>query len=210
MDFFDAVTTQGTIRKYEKREVDDKLIGVILHMANHADSAGSLQGWEFIVVKDPEIKKQLHKAALKLDVVKDAPVDIVVCADLKKFSLKYEERGEYLYSIQDTAGVITIMMLTAQILGLGANWIRTFDEQAVKIALGLPNDIRPVGIITLGHPLEKMEKKNVKPFEHMTSLDQFKKKYDISYMFQTGPKEEVFKPIVNQIIDKLKKSNRNY
>lgn len=205
MDFFSAVTTLGPVKKYEKKEVDDKLIGVILYMANHADSAGNLQGWEFIVVRDFEVKKQLHKAALKLDVVKDAPVDIVVCADLKKFSLKYEERGEYLYSIQDTAGAITIMMLTAQLLGLGTNWIRAFDEHDVKTALGLPNELRPVGIITLGYPFEKTQKKNLKEFEHMTSLDQFKKKYDASYLFQIGPKEEVFKPIVNQIIDKLKK-----
>lgn len=205
MDFFNAITTSGTVKKYEKKDVDDKLIGVILYMANYADSVGNLQGWEFIVVRDPEIKKRLYKAALKLDVVKDAPVDIVVCADLKKFSVKYDERGEYLYSIQDTASAITIIMITAQILGLGTNWIRAFDEQDIKMTLGLPNDLRPVGIITLGYPLEKSEKKNLKPFEHMTSLDMFKKKYDISYMFQIGPKEEVFKPIVNQIIDKLKK-----
>ncbi len=205
MDFFNAVTTLGTVKKYEKKEVDDKLIGVILHMANHADSAGNLQGWEFIVVRDPEVKKRLYKASLKLDVVRDAPVDIVVCADLKKYSLKYDERGEYLYSLQDTAGAINIMMVTAQILGLGINWIRAFDEQDIKQTLGLPNELRPVGIITLGYPLEKSQKKNLKPFEYMTSIDMFGKKYDISYLFQVGPNEEAFKPIVNQIIDKLKK-----
>lgn len=205
MDFFNAVTTLGTVKKYEKREVDDKLIGVILHMANYADSAGNLQGWEFIVVRDPEVKKRLYKASLKLDVVRDAPVDIVVCADLKKYSLKYDERGEYLYSLQDTAGAINIMMITAQLLGLGTNWIRAFDEQDIKQTLGLPNELRPVGIITLGYPLEKSEKKNLKPFEYMTSIDMFRKKYDISYLFQVGPTEEAFKPIVNQIIDKLKK-----
>lgn len=208
MDFFNAITTQGTVKKYEKKEVDDKLIGVMLYMANHADSVGNLQGWEFIVVRDPEVKKHLHKAALKLDVVKNAPVDIVVCADLKKFSLKYEERGEYLYSIQDTAGAITVMMITAKILGLETNWIRAFDEQDIKQTLGLPNDLRPVGIITVGYPFEKSGKKSLKPFESMTSLDMFKRKYDISYLFQTGPKEEVFKPIVNQIIDKLKDIRR--
>ena len=205
MDFFSAITTQGTAKRYEKKEVDDKLIGVMLYMGNHAESAGNLQGWEFIVVRDPEIKKRLSKAAMKLDIVKDAPVDIVVCADLKKFSLKYEERGEYLYSIQDTAGAITIMMITAQMLGLGTNWIRAFDEQDIKQTLGLPNDLRPVGIITVGYSLEKAGKRNLKQFEYVTSLDMFKRKYDISYLFQIGPKEDVFKPIVNQIIDKLKK-----
>ncbi len=204
MDFFSAVNTLGTVKKYEKKDVDDKSIGVILYMANNFPSVGGLQGWEFIVVRDPEVKKSLHRAALKLDVVKDAPVDIVVCADLKKISLKYEERGEYLYSIQDTSGAIVIMMLTAQILGLGTNWVRAFDEQNIKITLGLPNELRPVGIITLGYPAEKSDRKP-KPFENMTSFNRFKQKYDISYMFQTGPKEEVSKPIVNQIIDKLKK-----
>lgn len=205
MDFFNAVTSQGTVKKYEKKEVDDKLIGVILYMANYADSVGNIQGWDFIVVRDQEVKNQMHKAAFKLDVVKDAPVSIVVCADLKKFSLKYEERGEYLYSIQDTAGAVTIIMLTAQILGLGTNWIRAFDEKEMKQILSLPNEVRPMGIVTLGYPAIKTERKKPRNFEYMTWIDQFKRKYDISYMFQIGPKEEVFKPVVNQIIDKLKK-----
>ncbi len=209
MDFFEAVTNLGIVKKYEKKEVDDKLIGVMLHMANNADSAGSVQGWEFIVVRDPEIKTQLSKAALKLDIVKTAPVDIVVCADLKKFSLKYNERGEYLYSIQDTAGAITLMMVTAQLLGLGTNWIRSFDEESVKQILALPNEVRPVGIITVGYPYEKTKKSDLKPFEHMTSAEQFKKKYDISYMTQVGPKEEVFKPIVQQIMEQINKRKRN-
>lgn len=195
----------GTVKKYEKKEVDDKLIGVMLYMANYADSVGGLQDWEFVVVKDTEIRKGLYKAALKLDVVKDAPVDIVVCADLKKASLKYEERGEFLYSVQDASGAITIMMLTAQILGLGTNWIRAFDEEEMKSVLNLPNELRPMGIVTVGYPFEKTLRKNIKPFENMTSLDTFRKKYDISYMFQIGPKEEVFKPIVNQVIDRFKK-----
>ena len=209
MDFFNAVTSQGTVKKYEKKDVDDKLIGVMLFMANHADSAGNLQPWEFIVVKDPDTKQRLHKAAFKIDVVRDALVDIVVCADLKKATLKYEERGERIYAVQDTAGAITIMMITAEILGLGANWIRTFDEDDVKTTLGLPNDVRPFGIITLGYPSDKSPKKNHKAFESMTSLDVFKKKYDISYMYQLGPKEEVFKPLVNQIMDKMKKKERH-
>lgn len=205
MDFFDAITTRAVVKKFDKTPVNDKLIGAILYMANNAESAGDMQEWQFIVVKDEEIKKQLYNASLKLDVVKDAPVDIVVCADLKKISMKFHERGEYLYSVQDTASVITIMFLTAKILGLGANWIRAFDEAKVKEILGLPADIRPVGIVTLGYPSEKSEKKKLDPFEHLTWVDKYHQKYNISAMLQPGPAEEVFKPIINQIIDKLKK-----
>lgn len=205
MDYFDAVISRTGVKKYEKREVDDKLIGVILHMANYAESAGNLQAWEFIVVKDEDTKKKLSEAALRLNIVKDAPIDIVVCADLRKMSLKYQERGEYLYAVQDTASAITIMSITAQFLGLGINWVRAFDEDNIRQILGLPAHIRPLGIVTLGYPLEKSDIVKRQPVENLTWVDFYKRKYNKAYMFQTGPTEEVFKPIVNQILDKLKK-----
>lgn len=206
MDFFDAITKRATVKRYEKKDVDDKLIGVILYTANYAESAGNLQAWEFIVVKDDEdARSQLYNASLKSDAVKSAPVNIIVCADTKKLSLKYQERGENVYAVQDTASVATIMVLTAQMLGLGANWIRALDEDKVKQIFGIPADIRPVGIVTVGYPAEKSEIIRRQPIENLTWYNFYKKKYNKAYYFQTGPKEEVFKPIVNQLIDKLKK-----
>ena len=205
MDFFDAVTKHIQTKKFEKTEVDDKLIGVMLYMANHAESAGDQQAWEFVVVRDEKVKKHLDDAALKIGVIKSAPISIVVCADLTKQTLKYHERGEYLYSLQDTASAITIMQLTAEILGLGTNWIRAFDEGKIKMILELPDDMRPVGIVSVGYPIEKVKERNLKPFENLTWLNRYRGKSNQSYMFQVGPKEEAFKPIVNQILDKLKK-----
>ncbi len=208
MDFFDAVTGHMNVRRYEKTEVEDKLVGVMLYMANQAESAGDLQAWEFVFVREGKVKEKLYNAALNMNIVREAPVDIVVCADLKKQSLKYHERGEYLYSVQDTASAITVMMVTAELLGLGANWIRAFDESKVKEILSLPDSIRPVGIITVGYPLERAKERTRNPFERLTWLDQYHKKSDISYLYQTGPKEDVFKPIVNQILEKLKKKDK--
>ncbi|MBI2543036.1 MAG: nitroreductase family protein [Candidatus Aenigmarchaeota archaeon] len=210
MNFFDAVTSRKPVKKYEDKKVDDKFIGVMLYMANQAESAGDLQAWEFVVVKNEDVKKKLYEAALKLDVVKNAPVDIVVCADLRKFSMKYHERGEYLYSIQDTASAITVMMITAEILGLGTNWVRAFDEDKVKQILSLPPDIRPVGILTVGYPTIKVETKRKTEYENLAWLDNYKSKYPLSYMFQHGAVkwEEGFKPIGNQIIDKIKKKGK--
>ena len=208
MDFFDAVAEKAHVRRYEKTDVEDKLIGVMLYMANSAESAGDMQSWEFVVVRDSKVKEGLYNASLKLNIVREAPVNIVVCADLKKQSLKYHERGEYVYSLQDTASAITIMMVTAELVGLGTNWVRAFDEAKVKQVLGLPDNIRPVGIITVGYPLEKTRENNRSPFEYLTWVDQYHKKSDKSYLYQTGPKEDVFKPILNQILDKLKKKDQ--
>ncbi len=205
MNVFDAITSRVAVKRFEPKLVDDKLIGVILYMGTHAPSAGNVQPWEFIVVKDEDTKKKLFEAALKQDQVKNAPVDIVVCADLKRASLKYQERGEFVYSIQDTAGVITIMMITANALGLGSDWVRAFDEEAIKDILGLPKELRPVGIISIGYPKEKPDKEKLIPFERLVWFDRYKQKYHISEFFQPGPKQEVFKPIGDQIIEAIKK-----
>lgn len=205
MNIFDAITTRAAVKKFEPKLVDDKLIGVILYMATHAPSAGNIEPWEFVVVKDKDTKKKLYEAALKQEQVRDAPVDIVVCADLKRASLKYQERGEFLYSIQDTAGAITIMMITANALGLGSDWIRAMDEESVKDILNLPKELRPVGIIAIGYPKEKPEKEKLIPFERLVWYDKYKQKYHIAEFFQPGPRQEVFKPIGEQIVEAIRK-----
>src|SRR4030042_995737 len=211
MNVFDAVTTWVPVKKFDKKPVDDKLIGVMLYMATHAESAGNLQGWEFIIVKDDATKEKLYKAALKQDQIKSAPVCIVVCADLKKFSLKYHERGEFLYSIQDTSSAVTIILLTATSLGLGSDWIRAFDEDSVKDILELPDEIRPVGIIPLGYAKERVKRDERIPFDRLTWYDKYKQKYLVSMFFQPGPspyKEDTFVPLFRQIKERIEKYNK--
>lgn len=205
MNIFDAITTYASVKKFEKKPIDDKLIGVILYMGNQVESAGMLQEWEFIVVKNEKIKKELAEAALKEMHIAQAPVVIVVCADLKKASLKYQERGEILYAIQDTASVITLMQLTAHVLGLGSDWVRAMDEEKVKDILALPAEIRPVGILPIGYPAEKPTKKIGIPYERLTWLDRYREKSVTSYMFQPGTTEETFKPIISKLVEKLGK-----
>lgn len=205
MNLFDAITTWVPVKKFEKTPVDDKLIGVMLHMAGHAASAGNLQAWEFIVVKDEDTKKKLAIAALRQEHVLQAPVDIVVCADLKKMSLKYQERGEFLYSIQDTASAVTIILLSATALGLGSDWVKAMDEESVKDILKLPNGLRPVGIIPIGYAKEKPVREKLIPFERISWFDRYGQKYHISEFFQAGPSAEVFKPIGKMIEETVKK-----
>ncbi len=193
------------VRKFEKKPVDDKLTGVLLHMAGHAASAGNLQAWEFIVVKDDDTKKKLAIAALRQEHVLQAPLNIVVCADLKKMSLKYQERGEFLYSIQDTASAVTIILLSATALGLGSDWVRTMDEESVKDILALPNELRPVAIIPIGYAKERPTREKLIPFERITWFDRYGQKYHIAEFFQPGPSVEAFKPIGRMAEEAIKK-----
>lgn len=205
MNIFDAIINRKQIRKFKQDPIDDRLIGVILYMATQAYSAGNTQEWNFVVVKNKEQKERLYEAALKQNFVRDAPVDIVVCVDLKKISLRYEKRGELLYSIQDTAYATQNILLAAEGLGLGSNLVQAFDENKVSEILGLPENIRPIAIIAIGYPAEEVkpeEKKRI-PFENLTWVEKWGEKYNLSYVIQPGPKREV-RPI-GSLIEKIVK-----
>jgi len=209
MDVFETILNRRSIRKFKKDALDDKLIGVMLHMATQAPSAGNLQDSEFVVVKDEDVKKRIAEAALRQMFVAEAPVAIVVCADLEKAALKYHERGERLYTIQDTSFAVMNMLLAAQGLGLATCVVNAFDEEEVKKILSLPVNLRPLAIIPVGYSDEEPVRPERIPFENLTSVDRYGKKYDISQSVQIGPgRKLLIKPLGNELEAALKKRKK--
>jgi nitroreductase len=204
MNVFETMTNRKQIRKFKPDPIDDKMIGVALHMATQAYSAGNVQEWYYIVVRDNGLKQKLFEAALKQDFVKDAPVDIIACADIRKIGEKYGKRGEIVYSIQDTAYATQNLLLALEGLGLGSYLLQSFNEDKVKDILTLPENIRPVAIISVGYPDESPEKLYRIPFENLTWVDEWGKKYEISFIVQPGSKTDI-KPIGNRIKDVIEK-----
>ena len=136
----------------------------------------------------------------------EAPVVIVVCIDKEKALMRYGKRGEAFYSVQDTANATTIMMLVAHALGLSTCWIGAFDEDKVGHILELPNQLRPIAIVPIGYSDETPKKPRRIPFEQLTSVNTYGKKYDIAYAVQPGDKgkEYKFKQIGNYLEDIFK------
>ena len=60
ISLFDAIRTMRAMRRLKPDPVPDELIREILEAAICAPSGGDRQHWRFIVVKDPETKKQLQ------------------------------------------------------------------------------------------------------------------------------------------------------
>jgi len=209
MNIFEAIVSWRPAKKFESKHIDDKLIGVMLHMATHAVSAGNIQEWQFIVVRDNEVKKKLCSAALDQKQIVEAPIDIVVCTDLEKANLRYSTRGEVFYSIQDTAAAVQIILLTANALGLGSDWIKAFDEDRVRTVVGLTQNLRPVAIVPVGYASEEVVERKLLPFENMTWENKYGKKYELSYLIQPGIKRETsWKPIGNYIEELLQKRRK--
>jgi len=148
----EVIKNRRSIRSFKKDPIPEEYLKLILEAGIWAPSAGNLQPWYFVVVRDPEVKKLLSISALNQTFISQAPVVIVVCALPWVSSSRYGKRGEELYCLQDTAAAIQNMLLAAASLGIGSCWVGAFDEEAVRKILGLNSKVRPVAIIPMGYP----------------------------------------------------------
>jgi len=212
MEVFEGIVTRRSVRNYEKKDIPTEFIGQMLEAATRAPTAGNIQPWEFIVVKDMEIKKELALAALSQRYVEEAPVIIVVCADPGKSTDKYGERGKSLYCIQDTAAAIENMLLTAHSLGLGTCWVGAFEDNEVRKILKIPKKLKPVALITVGFPREHIEptKTSRIPFENITWMDEYGKglpwihDYGSDWKYKLEPLEKHIEKIKKRLSEKRK------
>jgi len=173
MEVFDAIRTRRSIRKYQDKQVPWDNVVTILEAGKYAPSAGNLQNWKFIVVKNDAKRKAVSKACLQQDWMEQAPVLIVVVAEPKKAERYYGTRGSRLYTLQACAAAIENMLLTAHSLGLGSCWIGAFDEHELWTVLGLPEDVSVQGILTIGYADENPEQPPKSRIEHVMFFEKW-------------------------------------
>jgi len=155
--FAAVVKRRAMIRAYKSAPVPEEKIQRLLKYAVRAPSAGNLQPWEFIVVKNPETRAKLAKAAFDQTSVATAPVIIATCADIQRAGSKYGARGSF-YSLVDTAFASLLILLGAVEQGLGACFVGSYNPDEVTKLFALPDHVRPVGLITIGYPAESPRK----------------------------------------------------
>mgnify|MGYP000061758137 FL=1 len=151
MEVEQAILTRRSIRKYTDEDVTDEQIDKILQAAYWAPRVN--ERWVFIVVRDKNVHDILSKPAPDRvqEHIANAKVNIVVCIDLREAG----PRDRELYAMQEASGAIENMLLTIHDLGLGACWNADFDEEKVKEALNIPDGVKVIAIISIGHPAEQ-------------------------------------------------------
>ena len=173
MELFKAIKNRRSIRKYKDDTVEHELIEKVVEAGIWAPSAGDLQSWDAVVVKDEKTKFKITAAAYFQDFVLKAPVLIAVCANKANAGARYGDRGRDLYCIQDASCAALNMMLRAYDLGLGSAWVGAFKEEEVSEALILPTHIRPVALITIGYPDEEVDAPSRRSIEKVIHKEKY-------------------------------------
>jgi len=157
-DFFETVRHRHSVRKYQRAlAVEQEKLHAILEMACAAPSAGDLQSYQIIVVRNQHTRDALRLAADDQAFLSEAPVCLVFCADPERSAERFGERGRTLYALQDTSIAATFAHLATVAAGMASTWVGYFDEQQVSELLGLEPGLRPIALLSIGYPAELPE-----------------------------------------------------
>ncbi len=151
MEFESVIRSRESIRDFSDKKVEDEKINFVLECARLAPSWTNKQCWQFIVVKDKKIIKDLSKTSIINRWLKNVPVIIVACGNPKQSGF----RNGIEYFIVDVSIALEHLVLAATDKGLGTCWIGGFNGKKVKEILEIPENIRVVALTPLGYPAEK-------------------------------------------------------
>lgn len=73
MDVLEAIKGRRSIRAFRASEVPNEVVDKLVDAARWAPSAGNIQSWEFIVVRNRQVKKAFAEAALNQSFIEEAP-----------------------------------------------------------------------------------------------------------------------------------------
>jgi len=148
------ILTRTSVRKFEARKVEPGKVDTLLRAAMAAPTAVNKQPWHFVVVDDPQVLSALADEGGRGDMLRNAPLAIVVCGDMgKALNGKAQE-----YWIQDCSAATENLLLAAHAMGLGAVWTGQWpmDNRYTRVqrTLGMPESIVPLCIVIVGYPAE--------------------------------------------------------
>ncbi len=189
MGLVDVIRKRHSCRSYSNKPVDKKTVVKLLELANWAPSAGNNQNRQFVVITGREDRKWLAEMNNQ-SYLAEAPVVILVTTrmnpyfeskekylkDLEKWEMRASSEVDDLegmarkWGIEDAAAAVENLLLAATEMGLGSCWLGIMDFEGVKKRFGLPDEVEPVCLITLGYekqsPGYRTERKKIEELVH--------------------------------------------
>jgi len=59
MELLEAIKERRSVRAFKQQDVPEETVEKLIDAARHAPSAGNIQPWEFVVVRNLEVKRKL-------------------------------------------------------------------------------------------------------------------------------------------------------
>jgi nitroreductase len=178
-DVWDVMSTARTVRRFTDEPVDDAALGRCLEAATWAPNGANAQAWRFVVLRSPEQRAVVAKAAAQaLEIIEPVygmtrPAEEDTSRRARTYRATYElhdragELTSVLFAQQHfpTASELLLggsiypamqnFLLAARAQGLGAcltSWASYGGEPLLREAVGVPDDWMLAGHVVVGWP----------------------------------------------------------
>ena len=175
--FYQVASARRDIRNgFRPDPVDDDALTRILAAAHQAPSVGLSQPWDFLILRDREVRERVRHLALaqrddfaaslpwaralafrrlKVEAIVESPVNVVVTCDATRGGRHVLGRHAQ-PQVAEYSAVCAVqnLWLAARAEGLGVGWVSFFDERELAAALGLPAHVTVVAYLCVGHVAE--------------------------------------------------------
>lgn len=173
---YDLIFSRRDVRRFLPRPVPEPVLQRILNAAHHAPSVGFMQPWNFIVIRDPAVKRRMkdlflrenRKAAavyrgrrrrlyegLKLEGILEAPINLCVTCDPARLGPHVLGRNTIRRTdVYSTCCAVQNLWLAARAEGVGVGWVSILRNGSLKRILGIPAGVIPVAYLCVGYPVE--------------------------------------------------------
>lgn len=159
-DTLKTIFERKSVRSYKSEAVPDEKLKMLVRAGMAAPTAVDKRPWEFVVVTDRAVLKQLADALPYAKMADRAAAAIVVGGDVRKQWGGMESD----YWIMDCSAATQNILLAAESMGLGAVWTAVYPEdsrvRAVRQILGIPHYVVPLNLIPVGVPVGREKAKD--------------------------------------------------
>ncbi|MEW5693882.1 MAG: nitroreductase family protein [Candidatus Hydrogenedentota bacterium] len=147
MDAIFAIKNRRSVRKYSDKPIDKKILEDIVDCGRLAASARNICPFEFILLTDKKIIKEIAEITDYGKFMKDAAAGIVViCKETK-------------YYLEDGCAATENILLAATAYNIGSCWIagdkKPYADKILK-RFNVPPEYKLISIISLGYPAEEI------------------------------------------------------
>ena len=195
MEFVDVVMKRRAVRRFEEGGVERDVIERIARLAQRSPSGGFSQGQRLVVVMDPERRREVARICGEeyyVEVfgpwISECAAQFVPCVSAEIYHRRYQEADKIdedgneiewpvPYWFVDVGATMQTIWLAAVNEGLGCGIVGTDDLDALRAALGIPDEFTPIGVMPVGRPLPDVRSPSLKrgwvPFDQFARWERW-------------------------------------
>ncbi len=186
MDIFAVIEGRRSCRDFLPDPIEFEGVKNILEAAVWAPSPKNAQPWEFIVIRNQEIKQKIYVEAeerkkwlleksgwkwlggYSVKFLLNAPVIITIVGDPEKTGVDKFLPNDGMGYQRACSAAIQNMLLAAHALGIGSLWFSIYDPEVVRKILDIESPKVPMAIVCLGKPASEPSKPGRKDISKVT------------------------------------------